>query len=110
MGQYFKRTCHITAVVEDRPVVEAKPARKARTATARKPEAGKDGEPAARKSTHGGKKGPENDSEGERTGTNEAEYAMWGERDEWRWGGESGPGGRVGVAGVERDRRGRGRM
>src|SRR3981081_1998930 len=27
-SQYFRRTCHITAVVEDQPVVEAKPARR----------------------------------------------------------------------------------
>jgi large subunit ribosomal protein L22 len=40
-SQYFKRTCHITAVVEDRPVVEAKPARRARPATAAKPAAAK---------------------------------------------------------------------
>ena len=37
-SQYFRRTCHITAVVEDQPVV-AKPARAARPATARKPAA-----------------------------------------------------------------------
>ena len=35
-SQYFRRTCHITAVVEDQPVV-AKPARPARPAAARKP-------------------------------------------------------------------------
>jgi len=27
-SQYFRRTCHITAVVEDQPVVEARPARR----------------------------------------------------------------------------------
>jgi len=37
-SQYFRRTCHITAVVEDRPVVEVKPARRrATTTTTRKP-------------------------------------------------------------------------
>ena len=40
-SQFFKRTCHITAVVEDQPVVENKPApRRAATAT-RKPVAAK---------------------------------------------------------------------
>jgi large subunit ribosomal protein L22 len=43
-SQYFRRTCHITAVVEDQPVV-VKPARAARPATARKPAA----KPAAAK-------------------------------------------------------------
>ena len=38
-SQYFKRTCHITAVVEDRPVVEVKPVRRARTTTTAKPAA-----------------------------------------------------------------------
>ena len=32
-SQYFRRTCHITAVVEDQPVVEAKPARRRPTST-----------------------------------------------------------------------------
>jgi large subunit ribosomal protein L22 len=37
-SQYFRRTCHITAVVEDRPAVEVKPARRrATTTTTRKP-------------------------------------------------------------------------
>jgi large subunit ribosomal protein L22 len=37
-SQYFRRTCHITAVVEDRPVVEVKPARRrTTTTTTRKP-------------------------------------------------------------------------
>ena len=35
-SQYFKRTCHITAVVEDRPVV-ARPARAARPKPASRP-------------------------------------------------------------------------
>ena len=33
-SQYFRRTCHITAVVEDRPVVEVKPARRRAATTA----------------------------------------------------------------------------
>ena len=32
-SQYFRRTCHITAVVEDQPVVEARPARRRATTT-----------------------------------------------------------------------------
>jgi large subunit ribosomal protein L22 len=32
-SQYFRRTCHITAVVEDQPVVEAKPARRRAAST-----------------------------------------------------------------------------
>jgi large subunit ribosomal protein L22 len=32
-SQYFRRTCHITAVVEDQPVVEARPARRRPTTT-----------------------------------------------------------------------------
>jgi large subunit ribosomal protein L22 len=41
-SQYFRRTCHITAVVEDQPVVEVKPARRrAATTTTRKPAASK---------------------------------------------------------------------
>jgi large subunit ribosomal protein L22 len=37
-SQYFRRTCHITAVVEDQPVVEARPARRrAATTTPRRP-------------------------------------------------------------------------
>ena len=39
-SQYFRRTCHITAVVEDQSVVEVKPARRrATTTTTRKPAA-----------------------------------------------------------------------
>ena len=39
-SQYFRRTCHITAVVEDQPVVEVKPARRrAATTTTPKPAA-----------------------------------------------------------------------
>ena len=47
-SQYFKRTCHITAVVEDQPVVEAKPVRRARPAVSRKPAAAKAAKPAAK--------------------------------------------------------------
>jgi large subunit ribosomal protein L22 len=38
-SQYFRRTCHITAVVEDRPLVELKPVRRraTTTTTTRKP-------------------------------------------------------------------------
>jgi large subunit ribosomal protein L22 len=37
-SQYFRRTCHITAVVEDQPVVEVRPARRRPpTTTTRKP-------------------------------------------------------------------------
>jgi large subunit ribosomal protein L22 len=38
-SQYFRRTCHITAVVEDRPVVEVKPVRRRATTTTPKPAA-----------------------------------------------------------------------
>ena len=48
-SQYFKRTCHITAVVEDRPAVEVKPVRRARPATTAKP-AAKRTRPAAKTS------------------------------------------------------------
>ena len=43
--QYFKRTCHITAVVEDRPVVEVAPTRPRRAAAATAPAGSK---PAAK--------------------------------------------------------------
>jgi len=53
-SQYFRRTCHITAVVEDQPVVEARPARRRRPATTtaptRKPAAAKtEAKPGARR-------------------------------------------------------------
>jgi len=52
-SQYFRRTCHITAVVEDQPVVEARPAsRRPTTTTAppRKPAATtSEARPAARR-------------------------------------------------------------
>ncbi len=38
-SQFFRRTCHITAVVEDQPVVEAKPVRRRAATTTRKPAA-----------------------------------------------------------------------
>ena len=40
-SQFFKRTCHITAVVEDRPVVETKPAPRRAATTTPKPVAAK---------------------------------------------------------------------
>ncbi len=47
-SQYFKRTCHITAVVEDQPAVEARPVRRARPAVSRKPAVAKASKPAAK--------------------------------------------------------------
>jgi large subunit ribosomal protein L22 len=73
-SQYFRRTCHITAVVEDQPVV-AKPARVARPATARKP-AAKASQPAARKPAAKATKAVEADEAPEAIEATEAEETI----------------------------------